>query len=77
MFRRSAGPVSTMRIMISEVKQSSDVITIPSMFGRTRTVLLTGFCTVVAVIVAFAQPTPQWATHASSLAAYLAAFNLV
>jgi DivIVA domain-containing protein len=61
-----------MRTMISEVKQSSNVITIPSMHGRTRTVLLTGFCTAVAVIVALAQPTPQWARHASSLALYLA-----
>ena len=56
--------------MISEVKPS--VITIPSTFGRTRTVLLTGLCTAVAVAVAFDPPTPQWARHAPSLAAYLA-----
>jgi DivIVA domain-containing protein len=59
-----------MRSMISEVRPSA--ITIPSMHGRTRAVLVIGFCATVAVIVAFAQPTPQWARHASSLAAYLA-----
>jgi DivIVA domain-containing protein len=56
--------------MISEVRPSA--ITIPSMFGRTRAVLVIGFCAAVAVIVAFARPTPQWARHPSSLAAYLA-----
>ena len=59
-----------MRTMISEVRPSA--IMIPSIYGRTRTVLLTGFCAAVAVIVAFAQPTPQWARHAPSLAVYLA-----
>jgi DivIVA domain-containing protein len=57
--------------MISQVKPSSDVIAIPSMFGRTRTVLLTGFCTVVAVIPAFGSPTQNWLV--SQRAAYLAA----
>ena len=56
--------------MISRVKPSA--ITIPSMHGRTRAVLVIGFCTAVAVAVAFAPPTPQWARHASSLAGYLA-----
>ena len=56
--------------MISEVRPSA--ITIPSMHGRTRTVLLTGFCAAAAVAVAFAGQTPQWARHAPSLAVYLA-----
>ena len=56
--------------MISEVKPSG--ITIPSTFGRTRTVFLTGLCTAVAVAVAFAGRTPQWARHAPSLGVYLA-----
>ena len=56
--------------MISEVKPSA--ITIPSSFGRMRAVLVIGFCASVAVTVAFAPPTPQWARHASSLAVYLA-----
>jgi DivIVA domain-containing protein len=59
-----------MRTMISQVKPSA--ITIPSMHGRTRAVLVIGFCTAMAVAVAFAPPTPQWATHAASLAGYLA-----
>jgi hypothetical protein len=59
-----------MRTMISQVKPSA--ITIPSMHGRTRAVLVIGFCTAVAVAVAFAPPTPQRARHASSLAVYLA-----
>lgn len=61
--------MSTMPTMISEVKPSA--ITIPSFFGRTRTVVLTGFCAAVAVAVAFDPPTPQWAMHAPSLAVYL------
>ena len=60
--------------MISEVKPSA--ITIPSTFGRTRTVLLTGFCAAVAVALAFAVPTPQRARHAPSLAVYLAVVAL-
>ena len=56
--------------MISEVRPSA--ITIPSTFGRTRTVLMTGFCTAVAVAVAFAGQAAQWARHAPSLAVYLA-----
>ena len=56
--------------MISEVKPSG--ITIPSTFGRTWTVFLTGLCTAVAVAVAFAGRTPQWARHAPSLGVYLA-----
>ena len=56
--------------MISEVRPS--VVTIPSMHGRTRAVLVISCCATVAVLVAFAQPTPQWARHTSSLAAYLA-----
>lgn len=56
--------------MISEVKPSA--ITIPSMHGRTRAVLVIGFCAAVAVIPAFAQPTPQWARHAPGLVVYLA-----
>ena len=56
--------------MISQVKPSA--ITIPSTHGRTRAVLVIGFCAAVAVAVAFAPPTPQWARHASSLAVYLA-----
>jgi DivIVA domain-containing protein len=42
------------------------------MHGRTRAVLVIGLCTAVAVIVALAPPTPQWARHAFSLAVYLA-----
>ena len=57
--------------MISQVKPSSDVIAIPSMSGRTRAVLLTGLCTVVAVIPAFGSPTQNWLV--SQRAAYLAA----
>jgi DivIVA domain-containing protein len=60
-----------MRTMISQVQPSSDVIAIPSMSGRTRAVLLTGFCTVVAVIPAFGSPTQNWLV--SQRAAYLAA----
>jgi DivIVA domain-containing protein len=60
-----------MRTMISQVKPSSDVIAIPSMSGRTRAVLLTGFCTVVAVIPAFGSPTQNWLVI--QRAAYLAA----
>ncbi len=56
--------------MISEVRPSA--ITIPSTFGRTRTVLLTGFCAAAAVAVAFAGQAPQWARHTPSLAVYLA-----
>ena len=56
--------------MISGVRPSA--ITIPSMYGRTRAVLVIGFCAAVAVAVAFAPPTPQWARHASSLVVYLA-----
>ena len=41
------------------------------MSGRTRAVLLTGFCTVVAVIPAFSSPTQNWLV--SQRAAYLAA----
>jgi DivIVA domain-containing protein len=59
-----------MRGMISQVRPSA--ITIPSMHGRTRAVLVIGSCATVAVVVAFAQPTPQWARHTPSLAAYLA-----
>lgn len=61
--------------MISEVKPSA--ITIPSTFGRTRPVLLTGFCTAVAVAAAFAEPTPQRARHAPGLAVYLAVVTSV
>ena len=60
--------------MISEVKPSA--ITIPSTFGRTRAVFLTGFRTAVAVALAFAVPTPQWARHAPGLAVYLAVVAL-
>lgn len=68
--RTPAVPVSRMRSMFSEVRPSA--ITIPSTHGRTRAVLVTGCCATVAVMVAFAQPTPQWARHIPSLAAYLA-----
>jgi len=61
--------------MISEVKPSA--ITIPSTFGRTRTVLVTGFCAAVAVAVVLDPPTPHWARHEPSLAVYLAVGALV
>jgi DivIVA domain-containing protein len=59
-----------MRIMISEVKPS--VITIPHDHGRDLTVFLTVIFATVALLVAFVQPKPQWASHAPSLALYLA-----
>ena len=66
----ASGSVSRMRTMISEVRTSA--ITIPSMFGRTRAVLVIGVCAAVAVAVALARPAPQWARHSPSLAVYLA-----
>jgi hypothetical protein len=57
--------------MISAAKPPSDVIAIPSMFGRTRAALLTGFCAAVAAIPAFGSPTQNWLV--SERAAYLAA----
>ncbi len=56
--------------MISEVKPSA--ITIPSEGARELMVILTGIFVTVALLVAFVQPTPQWARHAPSLAVYLA-----
>jgi hypothetical protein len=60
-----------MRTMISQVKPPSDVIAIPSSFGRTRAVLLTGFCAAVAAIPAFGSPTQNWQVW--ERAVYLAA----